>query len=117
MEIITVWKSKCKLLQLLLLIASKLTGVIATKEYKGYSLEIPADEIYLTLDGNKIDVDSNFTRTFGENLNIGEGTVTLTPKNSNFTGSKTLTFQICGEMLKNPKQKAVLTLLIRMDSQ
>ena len=80
--------------------ASKLTGVIATKEYKGYSLEIPADEIYLTLDGNKIDVDSNFTRTFGENLNIGEGTVTLTPKNSNFTGSKTLTFQICGEMLK-----------------
>ena len=80
--------------------ASKLTGVIATKEYKGYSLEIPADEIYLTLDGNKIDVDSNFTRTFGENLNIGEGTVTLTPKNGNFTGSKTLTFQICGEMLK-----------------
>ena len=80
--------------------ASKLTGVIATKEYKGYSLEVPADEIYLTLDGNKIDVDSNFTRTFGENLNIGEGTVTLTPKNGNFTGSKTLTFQICGEMLK-----------------
>ena len=79
--------------------ASKLTGVIATKEYKGYSIEIPADEIYLTLDGNKIDVDSNFTRTFGKNLNIGEGTVTLTPKNGNFTGTKTLTFQICGEML------------------
>ena len=79
--------------------ASKLTGVIGTKEYKGYSIEIPADEIYLTLDGNKIDVDSNFTRTFGKNLNIGEGTVTLTPKNGNFTGTKTLTFQICGEML------------------
>ena len=45
-----------------------LLGVIATKEYKGYSLEIPADEIYLTLDGNKIDVDSNFTRNFWRKL-------------------------------------------------
>ncbi len=79
--------------------ASKLVGVIGTKQYTGYSLEVAPDEIDLTLDGNKIDVASNFNLTFGENLNIGEGTVTLTPKNDNFTGTKELKFQICGELL------------------
>ncbi len=82
--------------------ASKLVGAIASRQYTGYSLEIPADEIDLTLDGNVIDVAKNFTLTYGENLNIGEGTVTLTPKNKNFTGSKTLTFNIVGEMLEAP---------------
>ena len=80
--------------------ASKLNGVIGTKEYTGYSLEVAADDIDLTLDGKKIDVAKNFTLTYGENVKVGEGTVTLTPKNSNFTGTKTLTFQISGEMLK-----------------
>ncbi len=80
--------------------ASKLNGVIDTKEYTGYSLEVAADDIDLTLDGKKIDVAKNFTLTYGENVKVGEGTVTLTPKNSNFTGTKTLTFQISGEMLK-----------------
>ena len=79
--------------------ASKLKGTIATKQYRGYSLEVPADEIDLTLDGKKIDVAKNFTLTYGENVKVGEGTVTLTPKNNNFTGTKTLTFNICGEML------------------
>ena len=79
--------------------ASKLKGTIATKQYRGYSLEVPADEINLTLDGKKIDVAKNFTLTYGENVKVGEGTVTLTPKNNNFTGTKTLTFNICGEML------------------
>lgn len=79
--------------------ASKLTGAIPTQEYRGYSLEIPADKIDLTLDGKKIDVASNFNLTYGENKEVGEGTVTLTPKNNNFTGTKTLTFNICGEML------------------
>ena len=79
--------------------ATKLNGVIGTKEYTGYSLEVAADDIDLTLDGKKIDVAKNFTLTYGENVNVGEGTVTLTPKNSNFTGTKTLTFQISGEML------------------
>ena len=81
--------------------ASDLVGVIGTQEYRGYSIDIPADDIDLTLNGKKIDVAKNFTLTYGENLNIGEGTVTLTPKNSNFTGTKTLTFQITGEMLKS----------------
>ena len=79
--------------------ASKLVGAIATQEYRGYSLEIPANKIDLTLGGKKIDVASNFTLTYGENKEVGEGTVTLTPKNNNFTGTKTLTFKICGEML------------------
>lgn len=79
--------------------ASKLKGTIATKQYRGYSLEVPANEIDLTLDGKKIDVAKNFTLTYGENVKVGEGTVTLTPKNNNFTGTKTLTFNICGEML------------------
>ena len=79
--------------------ASKLVGAIATQEYRGYSLHIPANKIDLTLGGKKIDVASNFTLTYGENKEVGEGTVTLTPKNNNFTGTKTLTFKICGEML------------------
>ena len=79
--------------------AAKLNGVIGTQEYKGYTLEIPADKIDLTLNGDKIDVESNFILTYGENKEVGEGTVTLTPKNKNFTGTKTLTFQISGEML------------------
>src|SRR5699024_724685 len=59
----------------------------------------PAEDIDLTLNGNKIDVAKNFSLSFGENINIGEGTVTLTPKNNNFTGTKTITFQITGEMM------------------
>ena len=51
------------------------------------------------MDGKKIDVAKNFKLTYGENVKVGEGTVTLTPKNNNFTGTKTLTFNICGEML------------------
>ncbi|URW87095.1 hypothetical protein M5E86_06325 [Blautia wexlerae] len=31
---------------------------------------------------------------------MGEGTITLTPKNGNFTGTKTITFKITGQMLK-----------------
>ena len=83
--------------------ASKLKGVIGTQEYKGYTLEIAPDKIDLTLDGKKIDVESNFILTYGENVKVGEGTVTLTPKNKNFTGTKTLTFQISGEMLDGAK--------------
>ena len=37
-----------------------------------YSLEVPADEIYTTLNGNEIDIAKNFTLSYGENLNIGE---------------------------------------------
>ena len=76
--------------------ASKLVGVIASEQYRGYSIEIPADGINLKLGDNVIDVEKNFKLTYGENLNIGEGTVTLTPKNGNFTGTKTLTFDIVG---------------------
>ena len=79
--------------------SADLVGVIPTQEYRGYSIDIPAEDIDLTLNGNKIDVAKNFTLTYGENLNIGEGTVTLTPKSGNFTGTKELTFQITGEML------------------
>ena len=60
--------------------AADLKAVIGSKEYTGYSLAVPASDIDLTLKGNPIDVASNFTLTYGENLQIGEGTVTLTPK-------------------------------------
>ncbi len=33
-----------------------LVGVLPSKQYRGYSLEVPADEIYATLNGNEIDV-------------------------------------------------------------
>ena len=79
--------------------ASKLVGVIASKKYTGYSLEIPADEINLKLGDDVIDVADNFKITNGENRNIGQGTVTLTPKNGNFTGTKTITFDIVGKLL------------------
>ena len=39
---------------------------------RGYSLEVLADEIYATLNGNEIDIAKNFTLSYGENLNIGE---------------------------------------------
>ena len=79
--------------------ASKLTGVIASQPYTGYAIDPVASQIDLTLDGGKINVNDNFTLSYGENINIGEGTVTLTPKNGNFTGTKTITFKISGKML------------------
>ena len=47
-------------------------GVLSSKQYRGYSPEVPADEIYATLNGNEIDIAKNFTLSYGENLNIGE---------------------------------------------
>ena len=79
--------------------SSDLKAVIGSKEYTGYSIEVAADEISLTLNDFPVDVASNFTLTNGTNLEIGEGTVTLTPKNNNFTGNLTVTFQISGSML------------------
>ena len=79
--------------------ASKLVGVIASRQYTGYSLEIPSDEINLKLGDDVIDAGDNFKLTYGENRSIGQGTVTLTPKNGNFTGTKTVTFDIVGKLL------------------
>ena len=80
--------------------ASKLTGAIASQPYAGYAINPAPSQIDLTLDGVKINVNDNFKLSYGENINIGEGTVTLTPKNGNFTGTKTITFKISGKMLK-----------------
>ena len=79
---------------------NSLEGVIASKEYTGYSLTLAEEDFNLTLNKDRIKVYDNFTLTYGTNVEIGEGTVTLTPKNGNFTGSKTFTFQITGDMLK-----------------
>ena len=78
---------------------SSLEGAIASKEYKGYSLTLEEKDFNLTLGGEKVNVYDNFTLTYGTNVEIGEGTVTLTPKNGNFTGTATLTFQIVGKAL------------------
>lgn len=48
-----------------------------------------------------IDAGDNFKLTYGENRSIGQGTVTLTPKNGNFTGTKTVTFDIVGKLLNS----------------
>ena len=79
---------------------NSLEGVIASKEYTGYSLTLAEEDFNLTLNKERINVKDNFTLSYGTNVEIGEGTVTLTPKNGNFTGSRTFTFQITGEMLK-----------------
>ena len=81
--------------------ASKLTGAIASQPYAGYAINPAPSQIDLTLDGVKINVNDNFKLSYGENINIGEGTVTLTPKNGNFTGTKTITFKISGKMLSD----------------
>ena len=85
--------------------ASKLTGVIASQPYTGYAIDPAASQIDLTLDGVKINVNDNFTLSYGENIKIGEGTVTLTPKNGNFTGTKTINFKISGKMLSGGELK------------
>ena len=78
---------------------NSLEGVIASKEYKGYSIELEESDFNLTLNKERINVKDNFTLSYGRNVEIGEGTVTLTPKNGNFTGSRTFAFQITGDML------------------
>ena len=80
---------------------NSLEGVIASKQYTGYSLTLAEEDFNLTLNKERINVKDNFTLSYGTNVEIGEGTVTLTPKNGNFTGSRTFTFQITGEMLND----------------
>ena len=77
--------------------ASKLVGVVPSQVYTGYSIQPAIDS--LTLDDVAISVKDNFTVTYGENVAMGEGTIILTPKNGNFTGTKTITFKITGQML------------------
>ena len=77
--------------------ASKLVGVVPSQVYTGYSIQPAIDS--LTLNDVAISVKDNFTVTYGENVAMGEGTITLTPKNNNFTGTKTITFKITGQML------------------
>ena len=78
--------------------ATKLVGAVGTQTYTGYSIQPAAPEV--TLDNVVINVKDNFTVTYGENVKMGEGTILLTPKNNNFTGVKTITFKITGQMLK-----------------
>ena len=46
-------------------------GVLPSKQYRGYPLEVPADEIYATLNGNEIDIIKTykeFEKTLVEGL-------------------------------------------------
>ena len=79
--------------------ASKLVASVGSQTYTGYSIQPSVTEA--TLNNVAINVKDNFTVTYGENVAMGEGTITLTPKNGNFTGTKTITFKITGQMLKN----------------
>ena len=78
--------------------ASKLACVLPSEKYTGYSIQ-PDVTGKVTLDDVAINVKDNFTVTYGENVAMGEGTVILAPKNNNFTGTKTITFKITGQML------------------
>ena len=80
--------------------AADLKGTIASRMYTGYSIEPGADDVIVRLNDVTINTKDNFTLSYGENVKIGEGTVVLTPKNKNFTGTKTVTFKITGQMLK-----------------
>ena len=77
--------------------AEDVTAVIPGQEYTGYSIHPKVETV--DLNGVAVNVDDNFTVTYGENVEIGEGTITLTPKNDNFTGTKTLTFKIVGQLI------------------
>ena len=77
--------------------ASKVVASVPSQVYTGYSIQPSITEV--TLNDVAISVKDNFTVTYGENVAMGEGTITLTPKNSNFTGTKTITFKITGQML------------------
>ncbi|MGB5126568.1 MAG: hypothetical protein WBO20_15495, partial [Blautia wexlerae] len=79
--------------------ASKLVASVGSQTYTGYSVQPPVTAA--TLNNVAINVKDNFTVTYGENVAMGEGTITLTPKNGNFTGTKTITFKITGQMLEN----------------
>ena len=79
--------------------ASKLVASVGSQTYTGYSIQPPVTAA--TLNNVAINVKDNFTVTYGENVAMGEGTITLTPKNGNFTGTKTITFKITGQMLKD----------------
>ena len=79
--------------------ASKLVASVGSQTYTGYSIQPPVTAA--TLNNVAINVKDNFTVTYGENVAMGEGTITLTPKNGNFTGTKTITFKITGQMLEN----------------
>ena len=77
--------------------AANVKAAIPSEGYTGYSIQPPVTTV--TLNDVPVSVKDNFSVTYGENVKIGEGTVVLTPKNGNFTGTKTLTFKITGQML------------------
>ena len=83
--------------------ASKVVGAVPSEVYTGYSIQPEIKTV--TLDNVAINVKDNFTVTYGENVAIGEGTIILTPKNNNFTGTKTITFKITGKMLNGGSLK------------
>ena len=77
--------------------AANVKAAIPSEGYTGYSIQPLVTTV--TLNDVPVSVKDNFSVTYGENVKIGEGTVVLTPKNGNFTGTKTLTFKITGQML------------------
>ena len=77
--------------------AANVKAAIPSEGYTGYSIQPNVTTV--TLNDVPVSVKDNFSVTYGENVKIGEGTVVLTPKNGNFTGTKTLTFKITGQML------------------
>ncbi len=82
-------------------LASSVTiAPIANEKYKGSQI---CPEGIVVKHGGK-NVTAQFDITYGENIEIGTGTVTVTAKeDSDFIGSKTATFKIVGTNIKNVK--------------
>jgi len=70
---------------------STATATIADTPWTGSQIK-PALKAF-TLSGRSFPISSNASVAYGANKNIGKGTITLTGK-GNFTGTKTITFNI-----------------------
>ena len=86
-------------------LASKVTiKKITDQKYAGNALT-PSLEVTYKIGGNVTDVADNFTVEYKNNTEIGTAKVIITakPESELFAGSKSVTFKITGEQIKNAK--------------
>ena len=76
---------------------------ISTVEYTGSQI---TPEPIVTVKGITLIKDQDYTLSYGTNLNVGGGSVTITAKGDNYTGSVTVPFTITWKVL-TPQELAV----------
>ena len=89
--------------------ASKLVASVGSQTYTGYSIQPPVTAA--TLNNVAINVKDNFTVTYGENVAMGEGTITLTPKNGNFTEQKLSHSRLQARCLKTVTSNSMMQMV------